>query len=270
MNDQLAGIAYGLPAATYHSDPAVSKSGLDRLAKSPAHYRWWLENREEPTKALILGTAIHTAVLEPDELRTRYAFMLEGLDRRTKEGKAIYAELESGGRTVLSADDEKLVTGVMESVQLHPTASELLRGGEGMSEVSCFTELEGLNVKCRPDWLRRDGIVVDLKTTEDASPRGFARSVANYRYQVQAAYYLDCLAATGLSPHTFVFIAVEKSDPHAVGIYELDAEALELGRELYRRDLALLKHCLATDEWPGYSEDVVSLNVPAWAYAQAA
>lgn len=32
-------IIHGMPNADYHASPAISKSGLDKIAKSPAHYR---------------------------------------------------------------------------------------------------------------------------------------------------------------------------------------------------------------------------------------
>jgi exodeoxyribonuclease VIII len=108
-------------------------------------------------------------------------------------------------------------------------------------------------------------VVVDLKTTKSASKRGFAKSVAEYRYHVQAAIYTDLLEANGLFVPEFIFIAVEKTYPYAVGIYKLDQDALDLGRSLYQRDLALYKHCVEMDDWPAYPEEVVTLSLPAWA-----
>ena len=72
-------------------------------------------------------------------------------------------------------------------------------------------------------------------------------------------------SANGLFIPDFTFIAVEKTYPYAVAIYQLDAQALERGRELYRRDLAIYKHCLEMDDWPGYPEEVQVLSLPAWA-----
>ena len=49
----------------YHRSPAISKSGMDRLAISPEHYQAYLLERREETPAMKTGTAVHMAVLEP-------------------------------------------------------------------------------------------------------------------------------------------------------------------------------------------------------------
>jgi exodeoxyribonuclease VIII len=122
----------------------------------------------------------------------------------------------------------------------------------------------GVECKCRPDWLTSN-LIVDLKTTEDASPRGFQRSVANYRYHVQAAWYLDGIeAVTGTRPDQFIFICVEKKPPYAVGVYAADAEMIQIGAETAARDLEVYATCKAADAWPSYSDQIEPLSLPAW------
>ena len=116
-----------------------------------------------------------------------------------------------------------------------------------------------MRCKCRPDWWNGD-IVIDLKTTQDASPRGFAKSVANFRYHVQQMHYLR-----GTNAARFIFIAVEKEYPFAVGVYELDNDACGVGEELRQRDMQRIKTCKQRDEWPGYSNDISSLSLPPYA-----
>jgi exodeoxyribonuclease VIII len=116
--------------------------------------------------------------------------------------------------------------------------------------------------------LTHDDFVVDLKTTEDASPEEFAKSCANYRYHVQDPFYRDGLAAVKRKPRAFVFIAVEKKAPHAVGVYVLRAEDVELGRMQYRANLNRYAECLQSGKFPAYSEKVESLALPAWYVSQ--
>lgn len=262
-------IHYDLPSGDYHAHPAISKSGLDKIARSPAHYKSWLTELREETTALRIGTAVHCAVLEPKRFALDYVAAPK-VDRRTKDGKAQWEAFETAnaGKILLSGDEYATVANMAESARLHPAASELL--SEGRAEASVFAELEGVQAKCRPDWLRGDGIVLDLKTTEDARSGAFARSVANYRYHVQHAFYADLLIERGIDVKAFVFVAVEKAPPYGVIVYELDREAVDLGRDLYRRDLALYRHCIAINEWPCYTPNIEPLNIPAWAYAQAA
>ncbi len=127
-------------------------------------------------------------------------------------------------------------------------------------------EEEGLQCKCRPDYMHSDGgTIVDLKTTRDASPRGFRHSVIQYRYHVQAAWYLHGVEqATGKRPERFVFVAVESTAPYASAVYEASAEMIEAGMIKAREDLSLLAECKMRNHWPSYSDDIQSLTLPPW------
>lgn len=266
-------IAANMSNADYHAHDFISKSGLDRIDQSPAHYRAWLSEPRITTPAMTFGSACHAAVLEPDTFDRRYAVMPSGIDRRTKAGKEAWDvfSAESSGREIITADDLEKLESIRASILAHPVAEELLDSGSGKAEVSVFGELDGVAVKCRPDWLRDDGIVVDLKTTDCAGPSAFSRSVAKYRYHVQAAFYSDLLqAVTGESVKAFVFVAVEKTAPFAVSVFELDAESMEAGRTAYQRNLDTYRRCLEANHWPAYSDAIETLTLPRWVFAEAA
>jgi len=259
--------------AEYHAHPAISKSHLDLVAKSPLHYwsRYVDPNRvpTEPTAAMVLGSAVHTHVLELDTWDSNYCVAPEGIDRRTKMGKAEWEVFTtaSQGRTVLSRSDADLVMRMGQSVFKHPAAAALLAmPGVAESTWMWTDESTGLQCKCRPDWLTDDGkYMVDLKTTEDASPAGFRRSIGTYRYHCQASHYLEGVQqATGQRPEQFLFLCVEKKPPYAVAVYAIDADAVAAGAEAARRDLDTLAIAKAADVWPGYSDQVESIGLPAW------
>lgn len=170
-------------------------------------------------------------------------------------------------RTVLSQEQWDQLHAMRDAVMAHPAANALLTGCPGKAELSVYwvDPVTGVLCRCRPDWWRDDDLLVDLKTTDDASPEGFAKSIANWRYDVQDPMYQDGVQlATGRKPRGFVFIAVEKKYPHAVGVYVLDDESRELGRAQYRADLARYAECQANDTWPGYGDKIQSISVPAW------
>jgi hypothetical protein len=259
--------------AAYHAHPAVSKSHLDLIARSPLHYwaRYLDPDRvaSEPTPAMRLGTALHTHVLELSKWDEQIAVAPGDINRRTKEGREQWAAFEAAAKrkTVITADDAAQVMAMGRAVLSHPAAAMLL-GLPGKAETThMWTDAStGLECKCRPDWLTDDGsIVVDLKTTKDASPRGFKQSVANYRYHVQAAWYLHGLEqATGKRPDQFIFICVESTAPFACAVYAADAEMIERGHDQAMRDLAKLAVCRAADHWPSYSEQIETLSLPGW------
>lgn len=251
-----------LPAAEYHAHPAVSKSLLDKIAKSPLHARAYLDGqREEPTAAMQFGTALHACVLEPELFADTYA-VFDG-DRRTKDGRAAYEALQASGKSIISAADYDAITAMTVAIRHHAVAQPLLESGRAEASVFWRDPIVGIDCKCRPDWWNDDGILVDLKTCDDASPAGFARSVANYRYHLQAAHYM-----LGTGCRRFLFIALEKKPPYAVAVYELDTDALEIGRALRLRDLERYASCAEFNIWPGYPAEVQTLTLPKWATNQ--
>ena len=253
-------IDLSMPAAQYHATDAVSASLLKQIAKSPAHAKAYLQQQQEPTAAMLFGTAFHTCVLESERFDNEYA-VFEG-DKRTKEGKVNYERLVTEGKTIITAVDYNAITAMAEAIGEHPAAGALVRG-EGQTEVSMFWDDDetGLACKCRPDiWMGR--VIVDLKTTEDASPEGFARSIQNYGYGIQAAHYL-----AGSGADTFLFVAVEKKAPYAVAVYQLDVMSLEIC-ELKRRDmLQLWASCRESDAFPAYSDECQLISLPGWVTA---
>ena len=250
-----------LSNADYHADPAVSASHLHQVARSGQHYwaRYVTKVPELPksTAAMITGSLVHCAVLEPIELLKRYGACPP---RNTKPGKEAAAEMQANGIEPVSEADMLLAGNMSRAVRHHPYAAELLSAGKAETSIWWDDPETGLRCKCRPDWIN-GRICVDLKTTTDASPKGFARSVASFRYHVQAAHYL----AVGLFDQ-FVFIAVEKEAPFAVACYELDADALTEGQRLRDRDLQRIANCRAMAALPGYGDELQILSLPAWSY----
>lgn len=279
----------------YHSGPGVNKGLLDLVAKSPAHAKWWLDmrasaaNENAPkSKALRFGSALHALVLEPDAFAASYIVAPEGAPARPtsrqiaakKTSPETVAAIEywaafdaeHGGKEILSADDMATLHGTADSIRRHPAAGRLL-AAPGRSEVSAYwiDQPTGELCRCRPDRMRQDGIIVDLKSTICASEEEFARSIAKYRYHVQAAWYLDGVeAATGRAPAGFVFVAVEKTPPYLVGVYCLTPTDIEIGRAQYREDLNALAQCKKLGQWPGYGDSITAISLPGYYYQKNA
>lgn len=260
-------IIHGMNNGDYHASHAVSKTGLDKIAISPAHYQAYLQGKDKPSAAKDFGSALHDFILLPDTFQAAYHVLPDDFNARAKEGKAQMEAWQAQGKTLLKAEDFRHIQAMAQSVQAHPKAAALLTGGQ--PEVSVFwQDVEtGESCRCRPDYIHPHGIIVDLKTTINASPSGFAKSVANYRYHVQAAFYMEGIyQATGHYPKGFVFIALEKEPPYAVGVYTLDDNAIALGRELYQRDLRTLHEAKRSQQWQAYSPMIEVLSLPKWAF----
>ncbi|HYQ90596.1 MAG TPA: PD-(D/E)XK nuclease-like domain-containing protein, partial [Candidatus Competibacteraceae bacterium] len=212
--------------AAYHAAPGLSKSDLDLIARSPAH---WKYGPREETAAMRLGAAVHAAVLEPEQWERRYA---GATNRRRPDPDA------NADAVTLTAAEWETCQRIRDAVWNHPTCRDLFSAGYAEQSAWWFDPETGLLCKCRPDW-SRPGLLLDLKTATDASPAGFARAVERYRYHVQAAYALDGWPqAGGNAADQFLFIVVEKAPPYAIGLYELSSTLLDTARTRYRHDLA--------------------------------
>lgn len=258
---------YDIPAAKYHAGEGVSKSMLDKI-DPPARLRAYLdEPKEEPTPAMLIGTLAHTAILEPDQFRKDLSHYVrpEGLTFQTKEGKAWRDGHQD--KPIITASESDGIAAMVDSVRSHPIAKAMLRRGSAEQSVYATHQPTGLLRRGRIDWLTEDAngrpCIVDLKTTEDA--REFERKIAAFRYHVQNAYYVDLMDGVGTPDAAFIFVVVEKSAPWGVRIVQLDAESVQIGRDAYELELAIYAECHASGVWPGYSPEITTVSLPAWA-----
>ena len=251
-----------IPFEDYTRLPGLSKSALDWFRKSPAHYRDFIQGRlvREDTDPLKFGRIAHAAILEG-----RTDWVLSPYDNyRTKEAREWRDSQTLPVITQAQADD---IAEWVELVRSEPLAADLLKGV--LCEVSMFADDAGLRVKGRADAVGSD-YFVDLKTVQDASPSGFARTIFEYGWHRQAAWYLRISELLGRKQQRFYFIAVEKSTPARINVVELNTGAIELGREDNDRDMVRLRSCISRDEWPGYcGGEIQQIDVPAWAHAQS-
>jgi len=265
------GAHHGVPFKDYLSWDAVSVHDLMLVRRSPAHLREARLNPKEPTANMRFGTAAHAWILlEPDEA-ARELIVCPKVDRRTKAGKAAYAEFEAdaGDRTIVSEEEALQLSAMKAAVHDSAAARNLLLEAADR-EVSCCWEAEdfdGMLCRGRPDAMSRK-LIVDLKTSYDASPKEFARTAANFKYHAQAAYYLDGLKRIDAVDEDamFAFLVVEKLPPYGVACYVLDEDAMQAGREFYMNGLASYAECRSTNHWNGYSSSakVETLSLPRW------
>jgi hypothetical protein len=261
------GLHFDVPEDDYHGGPEVSVSRLKRLAEAPAKV---LVPQKE-TAALTAGTLRHLAILQPHLLEQRY--FVTDLDRISAREKATQAEMErAGGRELVKRGEWEAALRLRDAVHTHPTLRDML-APEGLACEASFYWVDPVTkLRCRgrADALRTDWqVAIDIKTTEDASPVGFAKSVANYRYHWQEAFYRRGLGLTWMNPQAFFFVAVEKEPPYLPAIYELDRRAVDLGERDITAQLEIWARCERSGIWPGYDERPVRLDLPAWVYAQA-
>lgn len=259
------GIYFDLPNDAYHSGPGVSKSGLWTIqTKSPAHYRFGA--REKKT-AFDIGTATHTAILEPEKLEASVVRGPE--DRRGNKWKDLAEVCAIDGKVLLTAGEHDKVLAMRDTVHSDSTVNAMLTGGIPIVEASGYSidEETGELVRVRPDLYRDDiGIHIDLKTARSAHPDAFARAVVDYGYHAQEAIYSDVWRSLGKNVEGFLFLVIEPETPHAFALYELPPSIVEEGRAMMRAALDTYSSCRKSDTWPAYGEGVQELSFKRWAY----
>ncbi len=250
----------------YHKHSAVGSSQLKTILKSVGLYKWQQCQPREVTKAMNFGTCFHLAVLEPDRFMNEVVTMphFEGTGMRARKDSFM---TENHGKLFLTAEEKADLLLMLKSLRDNSVAYNLLLGG--VPELSYFwTDPEtGIECKVRPDFRRNSGVLVDIKTTGDASIEEFSRSVLNYGYHISGSFYLEGVSKVlGQTFDKFCLIAVEKTAPYGIGIYELDFGTLEKGNELVRRALGKLHSANQLNHYPIYSENIEPINIPAYGF----
>lgn len=256
--------------AEYHASVPLSKSRLWEMRKSPEWFRFCETVKKQQTPAMIVGSLIHTAVIEPEKLSTEYA-ILNDCDMRTKAGKEARARFleENKGKTLIEDDEYELALEIARTIEENKIANYLLHG-EVEQSVYTVDDLTGVEYKVRPDSYRivgERGIIVDLKTTNDASTDAFMRDAVKYGYDMQAAMYKAAMEKEFKIPFDFVFVAVEKSEPHMINVMQCDPLLLTRGYDMFREYIGIYKECLETGNWYGYNGKqgyINTLGLPAY------
>lgn len=240
------GIYPDISNTDYHKDPALGSTSLKTLAtKTPAHYQHNLKN-PKTSDAFNLGTAAHSLILEGD---TSAFVVVDAPNWLTKDAKTAKTEALASGKVPLLTKEYQQIQDMHDAVMAHPEASKLLTGHK--AEQSVFWDEDGLALKCRPDaW--KPGVLVDLKTSIDASPDSFGKVAHTYGYHQSAAHYIDGWKAATGDELPFRFVLVEKTAPYLVSVVELDWEAVDIGRGLNDRAKRIYRECMESNTWPGY------------------
>ena len=268
------GIYTNLSMEDYHASPAISKSQLDLLARSPNHLRCKIDGDMDFDSASMRdGRMVHNAVLEPETFGQAFPVGPE-VNRNAIIWKSF--AVEHPGKTCLKPSELVDVKRLVDAVRRHPVAPKLLWAGRPVVESSmCWTDEEtGLLCRCRPDLTNyhpSHGFYgLDLKKVKCAAAWDFSKACHEYNYDLQAWFYSEgYLQCTGDHLQAFFFLAVELAAPWSVELYEADEEMVENGRKKGRKLLRQYADCLETGVWHGYNiAPVTKISLPAYGLAK--
>mgnify|MGYP003147072140 CR=1 FL=1 len=246
----------------YHSFKNVlSSSGARSLLNvCPARFRYDADHPQEPNRNFDIGNIAHRLILGLGSM----VEIVDAKDWRKKEPKEIRDAAYAAGKIPVLKSEFDACQEMAQAIVDHPFAGGLFK--EGSPEQSIFWQDEEFGFMCRarPDWLPTAGkIFADYKTTTSAAPIDVNKSVDNFSYYQQAAWYADGIRAVGhIDEPIPVFVFQEKKAPYLVTVAQLDPIALEWGNILNRKARSIFAQCLERGEWPGYADDVITAELP--------
>ena len=232
--------------------PPLHWSQLKHMARSPAHYRYFADNPPRATAPMLLGTDVHALVLGgPAPLV---------FDGKRRQGKAWDAFDEANpDAEIVTLPEHELAQRIAMAVMRDDAA---MRALDGRHEYVLEWTIAGRRCAGRADVLSAT-MLADLKTGADVNPERFYWQAQKMHYFGQLGWYRDGIEAAGLPvPNVAALVCVETKPPHPVVVFELTANALDMGRKFARGLFERLRVCEESNAWPGYALGPVALDVP--------
>ena len=231
----------GIPRAEYEGLPGINWSCLKvGIGRTGVHIETALAGVSEraDSAAMKFGRALHQAILEPDIFATAWT-------------------IKTGVKTTTVPD---MLT---ESEHANIVAMVAKFRGLGLqidnTEMAMTWQRGGYDCKGSVDAMTTNGILIDLKTTEDASPKAMAQTAWKYHYHTQLAWYKQGLLANDVPVTECIIVAMEKSPPYSIGCYTIGKYAMQRGEAMIAHLLGLYRDRTIAD-YP-----LSELITPTWA-----
>jgi hypothetical protein len=236
----------------------VSFNELKLIGRSAAHFKYFLENPQKPSKAMLLGSICHQEILGPPSGGAIQVF--KGASRRGKDYDAFVAERP--GVTVVTSAEYAEANDVLESLKCDELAAPWLVGRHEV-ELPAF-ERDGIWFRTRGIDVLGDGFVAELKTARSVEPSAFFSTISARAYHAQLRLYRDGAASLGLcSPIAqCVIVAAETAPPWPVIVVRLSEPVLDVGARILSKWVERLRTCRDSNAWPAYAQSVLDMPVP--------
>lgn len=271
-------VCHPMNASEYHQDKSAwSKSMLmdfrERRSTCYARHILGTAPPDKATRQMDLGDLAHAALLEPHRLKTDYVAIPKDLlasngALSTKAAKDFKASNEAQGITVLKADEFSAVEQMVKSVR-----AKIGRWLDVPAKIEHALywedDLTGIRCKCRPDFLvvkPTSCVVLDVKTTADASPFEFQKRVEQHGYWLQDAHYSAGVKAVFGRDPLFLFVVVETVWPFQCAVYELSTPDKANARDVRTQLLIDVGACQESGDWDDdWANQITTLNLRQWA-----
>lgn len=244
----MSDLILGTSNIDYHKNVThLSSSALKTLLADPAKFeREYILGQKENIErdVFVEGSFVHALILEPQKVAEEYA-VFSGL---RKQGK-LWDEfkVQNPGKTLISAGQLMRCEALVNSYSSMPVALELLK--DGLPEHNMVSEVLGVPMKARADFIKPGHFIVDVKTTSMPSDIDiFRQTVKDYKYQLSAALYCQIAFDTYGAIHDFYWLVLSKDDKQC-HVYKASSDTLAEGAGMVTKALVLYKKCKESNKW---------------------
>ena len=209
----------------------LSNSDISTLLKNPR----LLREDKPKTPAMVIGGYFHTAILEPDKLKSFK--IIKSTTRNTK----VYKEMSGGEICLLQHEVDKIEL-MQEAIMDNKICRELIDGlGTVEYEIPGVTEIRGNMWKGKADIVNHDErLVIDLKTTSDIDR--FKWSATKFNYDSQAYIY------SRLFGYEMLFMVIDK-ETFQIGLFDCSPDFYSSGENKVRKATDAYELFYKTDDF---------------------
>ena len=209
----------------------LSNSDISTLLKNPR----LLREDKPKTPAMVIGGYFHTAILEPDKLKSFK--IIKSTTRNTK----VYKEMSGGEICLLQHEVDKIEL-MQEAIMDNKICRELIDGlGTVEYEIPGVTEICGNMWKGKADIVNHDErLVIDLKTTSDIDR--FKWSATKFNYDSQAYIY------SRLFGYEMLFMVIDK-ETFQIGLFDCSPDFYSSGEDKVRKATDAYELFYKTDDF---------------------
>ncbi len=253
------------PLRICHEDGTHHFSDVKRLNDSGRSYLYYCNAPIEPTRAMLIGTAVHFFTLG-ERQGAKPIVLFEGGARRGK-GWESFRDANKGAE-ILTVTEWSEAQAIAAALKEHPLAIERFEGAR--FEVPLTWEEDGLLCSTSGIDIVLAAMIGDLKVTSATEPTAWTRQAWRMLYPQQLAWYRRAALANGLDVSQGLFLlGVEASPPYDVVPLDLTEgmidyadrsvcgwlEKLRVLRDSYPRPMSVA-------DWPGYTQSPMPFDLP--------
>lgn len=272
----------------YHNGAGIAQSRFNYLKKSTNkyHYNTYvnLEANLNRKRHFSEGDFIHRTLLEKGTVKGKFCDEAIALEiawlakpdakkiRSTTAFKDQIKKLRDMGLEPIKKELFQSAHILEREFQNNPELKELMADSLKEKAVYSLCPVTGLIRKAKVDILKTFetfAYIGDLKSTRSIDEDKFDRSILDYNYHVQGAYYKEVVQdALGIQVKQHLIPLIENEAPFEIDLKFIDEPSMSLGKRDMLKYMKQLAKCYSENNFPRRKITLKSCGIPEWKLAK--